>query len=114
MTSQALGFDKPMDNAMDAVSDRDFVLDFLSNAAICGVHMSRLCEDMILWSNPSFGFIRLDERWSTGSSIMPQKRNPDAAELVRGMSGSMTGHLVDMLVVLKGFASRLQQGHATG
>ena len=101
MTAEALGFDKPMDNAMDAVSDRDFVLDFLSTAAISGVHMSRLCEDMILWSNPSFGFIRLDERWSTGSSIMPQKRNPDAAELVRGMSGSMTGHLVDMLVVLK-------------
>ncbi|MBC6444346.1 MAG: argininosuccinate lyase [Alphaproteobacteria bacterium GM202ARS2] len=101
MTAQALGFAKPMDNAMDAVSDRDFVVDFLSTAALAGVHLSRLAEDMILWSNPSFGFIRLDERWSTGSSIMPQKRNPDAAELVRAESGALAGHLIDGLMVLK-------------
>jgi argininosuccinate lyase len=103
-TAQALGFDRPMANSMDAVSDRDFGLEFLSAAAICGIHLSRFAEEVVLWSGPNFGFIKLSDAFTTGSSIMPQKRNPDAAELVRGKAGGFIGDLVTLLTVLKGLA----------
>lgn len=103
-TAQALGFDRPMANSMDAVSDRDFALEFLAAAAICGTHLSRLAEEIVLWSGPNFGFIKLSDAFTTGSSIMPQKRNPDAAELVRGKAGGFIGDLVALLTVLKGLA----------
>ncbi len=101
-TATALGFDVPARNSIDAVSDRDFALDYLAAAAIAAVHMSRLGEELVLWSTPQFGFVRMSESFSSGSSIMPQKRNPDAAELVRGKSGRVLGHLQALLVVLKG------------
>jgi len=101
-TARELGFDRPMANSIDAVSDRDFVLDYLASASICAVHLSRLAEELVLWSTPQFGFVRLPEAFTSGSSIMPQKRNPDAAELVRGKSGRVIGHLVALLTVLKG------------
>ena len=102
MTARALGFDRPMANSLDAVSDRDFALEFLSAAAICGTHLSRLAEELVVWSSAQFGFARLPDRYSTGSSIMPQKRNPDAAELVRAKVGRITGALVGLLTVMKG------------
>lgn len=102
MTARALGFDRPTANSLDAVSDRDFVLETLSLAAICAGHLSRFAEELVLWSTPQFGFVRLSDRFSTGSSIMPQKRNPDAAELVRGKTGRVVGALVGMLTVMKG------------
>ena len=101
MTAEALGFIQPMPNAMDAVSDRDFALDFLTNAAIAATHMSRLCEDLILWSSPAFAFITIDDSWTTGSSIMPQKRNPDAAEIIRSFNGSIIGAMVSLFITLK-------------
>ncbi len=101
-TAKALGFDAPMRNSIDAVSDRDFALDYLSAAAIAAVHLARLAEELVLWSTPQFGFVRLGEDFTSGSSIMPQKRNPDAAELVRGKSGRVFGHLQALLVTLKG------------
>jgi argininosuccinate lyase len=101
-TAAALGFDAPMRNSIDAVSDRDFVLEFLGAAAIAATHLSRLAEELVLWSTPQFGFIRMPEEFSSGSSIMPQKRNPDAAELVRGKAGRLIGSLMALLVVLKG------------
>ena len=101
-TAAALGFDRPMANSLDAVSDRDFALDYLAGAAIAAVHLSRLAEELVLWSTPQFGFARMDESFTSGSSIMPQKRNPDAAELVRGKTGRILGHLQALLVVLKG------------
>jgi argininosuccinate lyase len=103
-TARALGFDRPMANSMDAVSDRDFALEFLAAAAICGTHLSRFAEEIVLWSGPNFGFIKLSDAFTTGSSIMPQKRNPDAAELVRGKAGGFIGDLVALLTVLKGLA----------
>ena len=102
MTAELLGFDRPMVNAMDAVSDRDFALEFLSSAAICAVHMSRLAEEMVIWCSDRFGFIALSDAFTTGSSIMPQKRNPDAAELVRAKPGRIIGALNGLLIVLKG------------
>lgn len=102
MTATALGFDRPMANSIDAVSDRDFVLEFLAAAAITSVHLSRFAEELVLWSTPQFGFVTLPEDFTSGSSIMPQKRNPDAAELVRGKSGRIIGDLMGLLVVLKG------------
>ena len=102
MTAQALGFDRPTANSLDSVSDRDFVLETLSIASICAVHLSRLAEEIVLWATPQFGFARLSDKFSTGSSIMPQKRNPDAAELVRGKSGRIIGALTGLLVVMKG------------
>ncbi len=102
MTARAMGFDRPMPNTMDAVSSRDFVLEILSAIAICGTHLSRLAEEIVLWSTPQFGFIRLSDGFSTGSSIMPQKRNPDAAELVRAKTGRMNGNLINLLTVMKG------------
>ncbi len=97
-----LGFDRPTANSLDAVSDRDFVVDYLHAAALTSVHLSRLAEEIILWASQPFGFIKLPDAWSTGSSIMPNKRNPDAAELVRGHSASIIGHLATLLVLLKG------------
>jgi argininosuccinate lyase len=101
-TAKALGFDRPTANSLDSVSDRDFVIETLSAAALCAVHLSRFAEEIVLWTTPQFGFLRLSDRFSTGSSIMPQKRNPDAAELVRGKSGRVIGALNGLLVVLKG------------
>ena len=101
-TASALGFDRPTANSLDAVSDRDFAVDYLHAAALTAVHLSRLAEEIILWASQPFGFVRLPDAWSTGSSIMPNKRNPDAAELVRGHSARIIGDLVTMLVLLKG------------
>jgi argininosuccinate lyase len=101
-TAQALGFERPTANSLDSVSDRDFALDFLSAAAQCSLHLSRLAEELILWATGAFGFARLSDDYSTGSSIMPQKRNPDAAELVRGHSGRIVGALVSLMVTMKG------------
>ncbi|MDC1382101.1 argininosuccinate lyase [Candidatus Puniceispirillum sp.] len=102
MTANSLGFDRPSANAMDAVSDRDFALEFLSAAAICSVHLSRFAEELVIWSSDQFGFITLSDAFTTGSSIMPQKRNPDAAELVRAKPGRIIGALNGLLIVLKG------------
>lgn len=102
MTAKALGFDQPMQNSMDAVSDRDFVAEFLFAASLTAVHLSRLAEELVLWSSDRFGFITLSDEFSTGSSIMPQKRNPDAAELIRGKPGRITGALMTLLIILKG------------
>ena len=102
MTARALGFDRPTANSLDSVSDRDFVLETLSAAAICATHLSRFAEEIVLWTTPQFGFIALSDKFTTGSSIMPQKRNPDAAELARGKSGRVIGALVALLVVMKG------------
>lgn len=100
-TAGLLGFAAPMANSLDAVSARDFALEFLSASAICATHLSRLAEEMIIWSSAQFGFIRFSDGFSTGSSIMPQKRNPDAAELVRGKAGRVYGALVGLLTVMK-------------
>ncbi|MGQ0527141.1 MAG: argininosuccinate lyase [Alphaproteobacteria bacterium] len=101
-TSKALGFDAPIENTLDAVSARDFANEFLFACAQSGLHLSRLAEEIILWATPQFGFINLSDTWSTGSSIMPQKKNPDAAELVRGKTGRLTGNLVQLMTVMKG------------
>jgi len=101
-TAKALGFDRPTANSLDSVSDRDFALDYLSAAAQCSLHLSRLAEELIIWASPQFGFLELSDEFSTGSSIMPQKRNPDAAELVRGHSGRIMGCLTSLMVTMKG------------
>jgi argininosuccinate lyase len=101
-TAAELGFDRPTANSLDSVSDRDFVIETLAAAALCSVHLSRLAEEIVLWASPQFGFVRLSDRFSTGSSIMPQKRNPDAAELVRAKCGRIIGALTALLIVLKG------------
>ena len=100
--ADALGFEKPTANSLDSVSDRDFALDYLASAAQCGLHLSRLSEELIIWASAPFGFVRLSDEYSTGSSIMPQKRNPDAAELVRGHSGRILGALTSLMVTMKG------------
>ena len=102
MTRKLLGFGSISKNSMDAVADRDFLVEYLAAAALVGVHLSRLAEDLILFSSAEFGFMRFGEAFTTGSSLMPQKRNPDMAELVRGKSGRLMGHLVSLLTVLKG------------
>ena len=102
MTAHALGFDRPTANSLDSVSDRDFALESLAAAAICATHLSRFAEEIVLWATPQFGFAALSDKFSTGSSIMPQKRNPDAAELVRGKTGRVIGALAGLLVVMKG------------
>jgi argininosuccinate lyase len=102
MTAKALGFDRPTANSLDSVSDRDFALETLAAASICAVHLSRFAEEIVLWTSPQFGFVTLSDAFTTGSSIMPQKRNPDAAELVRGKSGRIFGALQGLLVVMKG------------
>ena len=102
MTAAALGFDRPMANSLDAVSDRDFALEFLSAAAICAMHLSRLAEELVIWSSAQFRFVSLPDRFTTGSSIMPQKKNPDAAELVRAKIGRILGATVGLFTVMKG------------
>ena len=101
-TAAALGFDKPMDNSMDGVSDRDFALELLSDLSILMMHLSRFSEEIILWCSWEFKFVDLDDAYSTGSSIMPQKKNPDVAELVRGKTGRVYGSLITLLTVMKG------------
>jgi argininosuccinate lyase len=101
-TAAALGFDRPAANSLDAVSDRDFAIEFLGAAAIAGMHLSRFAEEIVIWSSNEFGFITLSDAFTTGSSIMPQKRNPDAAELVRAKTGRLNGSLVALLTVMKG------------
>jgi argininosuccinate lyase len=102
MTAKALGFDRPMRNSLDAVSDRDFVLETIAACAICATHLSRLAEEIVIWSSAQFRFVKLSDKFTTGSSIMPQKRNPDAAELVRAKPGRILGALTALLVVMKG------------
>jgi argininosuccinate lyase len=102
MTARDLGFDGPTGNSIDSVSDRDFALEALSAAAIAAVHLSRLAEEIVIWTTPQFGFVRLSDRFTTGSSIMPQKKNPDAAELIRAKTGRIAGALSALLMVMKG------------
>jgi len=102
MTAQALGFDRPMANSLDAVSDRDFALEFLSVASISAMHLSRFAEELVIWSSAQFRFVTLSDRFSTGSSIMPQKKNPDAAELIRAKIGRIFGANVALMMVMKG------------
>src|SRR5262249_20550481 len=101
-TAEALGFERPMRNSIDAVSDRDFALEVLAAASIAAIHLSRLGEEVVLWCSPPFGFITLSDRFTTGSSIMPQKRNPDAAELSRAKVGRILGAFTSLAVVMKG------------
>jgi len=109
LTAAALGFDRPAANAIDAVSDRDFAIEFLAAAALAGTHLSRFAEEIVLWSTEAFGFIKLSDAFTTGSSIMPQKRNPDAAELVRAKTGSLNGALLALLTVMKGLPLAYQK-----
>ena len=102
VTAKALGFDRPSANSLDAVSDRDFALEFLSTASICAVHLSRLAEELVIWSSAQFRFVTLSDRFSTGSSIMPQKKNPDAAELIRAKIGRIFGANTALMIVMKG------------
>ena len=108
-TAKALGFDRPMANSLDAVSDRDFVLETLSAASIAAVHLSRFAEEIVIWTSPLVGLVRLSDKFTTGSSIMPQKRNPDAAELVRAKTGRMIGALTGLLIVMKGLPLAYQK-----
>jgi argininosuccinate lyase len=109
MTAKALGFARPMANSLDAVADRDFVLETLSACAIAAVHLSRFAEEIVLWSSPLASLIGLSDRFTTGSSIMPQKRNPDAAELVRAKTGRIIGALTGLMVVMKGLPLAYQK-----
>ena len=102
MTAEALGFDRPAANSLDAVSDRDFALEFLAAASICAMHLSRFAEELVIWSSAQFRFVTLSDRFSTGSSIMPQKKNPDAAELIRAKIGRIFGANVALMTVMKG------------
>jgi argininosuccinate lyase len=109
MTAKALGFERPTGNSLDAVSDRDFVMETLSAATICSVHLSRLAEEIVIWTSPLTGLMRLSDKFTTGSSIMPQKRNPDAAELVRAKTGRIAGALQTIVVVMKGLPLAYQK-----
>jgi argininosuccinate lyase len=109
MTAKALGFDRPAANSLDAVADRDFVLETLAAAAITSVHLSRFAEEIVIWTSPLAGLALLSDRFTTGSSIMPQKRNPDAAELVRAKTGRVIGALLGLLVVMKGLPLAYQK-----
>ena len=102
VTAQALGFARPMRNSMDAISARDFALEYLAACTIAAVHLSRLAGELVQWSTPAFGFVKLSDAFTTGSSIMPQKRNPDAAELIRGKTGRVLGDFVALATVVKG------------
>ncbi|CCE06025.1 argininosuccinate lyase [Bradyrhizobium sp. STM 3843] len=108
-TAEALGFERPMANSLDAVSDRDFVLETLSAASICAVHLSRFAEEIVIWTSPLIGLVKLSDKFTTGSSIMPQKRNPDAAELVRAKTGRVIGALNALLIVMKGLPLAYQK-----
>ncbi|MDY4127564.1 argininosuccinate lyase, partial [Peptostreptococcus porci] len=101
-TTELLGFSSPTLNSLDGVSDRDYAIDLLSNASVGMMHLSRLCEELILWSSQEFGFVEIDDAYSTGSSMMPQKKNPDAAELIRGKTGRVYGDLLSLLTTMKG------------
>lgn len=103
-TAKALGFDRPTANSLDSVSDRDFALEFLSAASICAMHLSRFAEELVIWSSAQFRFVRLSDKWTTGSSIMPQKKNPDAAELLRAKLGRILGATVALFTIMKGLA----------
>ena len=109
MTAKALGFERPMANSLDAVADRDFVLETLSACAITAVHLSRFAEEIVIWSSPLIGLIRLSDKFTTGSSMMPQKRNPDAAELIRAKTGRIVGALTGLLMVIKGLPLAYQK-----
>jgi argininosuccinate lyase len=109
MTANALGFDRPMANSLDAVADRDFVLETLAACAIAAVHLSRFAEEIVLWTSPALGLLKLSDKFTTGSSIMPQKRNPDAAELVRAKTGRIAGALTALLMVMKGLPLAYQK-----
>ena len=109
MTAKALGFARPMANSLDAVADRDFVLETLSACAIAAVHLSRFAEEIVIWSSPLVGLIRLSDKFTTGSSMMPQKRNPDAAELVRAKTGRIVGALTALMMVMKGLPLAYQK-----
>ena len=102
MVAKELGFDGVCENSIDAVSDRDFAIEFCAGAALAMTHLSRFCEEIVLWANPRFGFVEIADGFCTGSSIMPQKRNPDVAELIRGKTGRVNGHLVALLTLMKG------------
>jgi argininosuccinate lyase len=102
MTAKALGFDRPTANSLDSVSDRDFALEFLSASAICATHLSRFAEELVIWSTAQFRFVKLSDKWTTGSSIMPQKKNPDAAELLRAKIGRILGSTVALFTIMKG------------
>ena len=104
-----LGFERVLPNSIDAISSRDYILEFLSAGAILGTHLSRMAEDLILWSGAEYGFVTIDESYATGSSLMPQKRNPDSLELIRGKSGRLTGNLMTLLTVVKGLATGYQR-----
>ncbi|MEO5615062.1 MAG: argininosuccinate lyase [Cypionkella sp.] len=104
MTAQALGFDRPTANSLDSVSDRDFALEFLSASSICAMHLSRFAEELVIWSSAQFRFVKLSDKWTTGSSIMPQKKNPDAAELLRAKLGRILGATVALFTIMKGLA----------
>jgi argininosuccinate lyase len=108
-TAKTLGFERPMANSLDAVSDRDFVLETLSAAAIAAVHLSRFAEEIVIWTSPLVGLVKLSDKFTTGSSIMPQKRNPDAAELVRAKTGRIVGALLGLLMVMKGLPLAYQK-----
>jgi argininosuccinate lyase len=108
-TAKALGFERPMANSLDAVSDRDFVLETLSASSIAAVHLSRFAEEIVIWTSPLVGLVRLSDKFTTGSSIMPQKRNPDAAELVRAKTGRIIGSLTALLIVMKGLPLAYQK-----
>jgi len=116
-TSSALGFDRPMRNSLDAVSARDFALEALSAATLCVTHLSRLAEELVIWTSAPFNFVKLSDEFSTGSSIMPQKRNPDAAELIRAKTGQMTGAFIQLATLMKGlplaYAKDMQDDKAT-
>ena len=103
-TAKALGFDRPTANSLDSVSDRDFALEFLAASSICAMHLSRFAEELVIWSSAQFRFVRLSDRWTTGSSIMPQKKNPDAAELLRAKLGRILGATVALFTIMKGLA----------
>jgi argininosuccinate lyase len=109
MTAKALSFDRPMANSLDAVSDRDFAMETLAAASIASVHLSRFAEEIVIWTSPLTGLIKLSDKFTTGSSIMPQKRNPDAAELVRAKTGRIVGALNAMLMVMKGLPLAYQK-----
>ncbi|MBC7477964.1 MAG: argininosuccinate lyase [Pseudorhodobacter sp.] len=102
MTAKALGFDRPTANSLDSVSDRDFALEFLSASSICAMHLSRFAEELVIWSSAQFRFVKLSDKWTTGSSIMPQKKNPDAAELLRAKLGRILGATVALFTIMKG------------
>ena len=104
MTAKALGFDRPTANSLDSVSDRDFALEFLSASSICAMHLSRFAEELVIWSSAQFRFVKLSDKWTTGSSIMPQKKNPDAAELLRAKLGRILGATVALFTIMKGLA----------